>query len=65
MVDVGKHYEELAARGKYAEAIPYAKRVIKLAGQEFGEAHQYYAAGLNKLAELFFTITANLRRNRS
>ena len=46
-------FDELEAQGKYAEAIPRAKRFIELAGQEFGEAHQYYAAGLSNLALLY------------
>lgn len=46
-------FDKLEAQGKYAEAIPHAKRFIELAGQEFGESHQYYAAGLSNLALLY------------
>ncbi len=42
-----RQYNELKSQGKYAEAIPHARRFIELAGQELGEAHQYYA-GANR-----------------
>ena len=45
--------DELMAQAKYAEAIPYAKRDIELARQEFGETHQHYATGLNNLRTLY------------
>ena len=48
-----EQYKELKGQGKYAEAIPHAKRFVELVGQEFGEAHQYYALGLNNLAGLY------------
>ena len=43
----------LKQQGKYAQAIPFAKRFIELAKAEFGETHPYYASGLNNLAELY------------
>ena len=48
-----EQYKELTSQGKYAEAIPHAKRFIELAGQEFGEKHPNYATGLNNLAGLY------------
>ena len=35
-----KQYQMLNKQGKYAEAIPYAQRVIALVEEEFGVTHQ-------------------------
>ena len=48
-----RQYQSLEKQGKYAEAIPYAQTVIKLAEEEFGESHQHVAIGLNNLAQLY------------
>ena len=50
---VYKQFQLLEKQGKYAQAIPFAKRFIELARAEFGETHPYYALGLNNLAELY------------
>jgi len=43
-----KQYRVLQKQGKYAEAVAFAQTFQELAKKEFGEAHTYYAASLNR-----------------
>jgi CHAT domain-containing protein/tetratricopeptide (TPR) repeat protein len=43
----------LAASGKYAEAIPSAKKALELWQRALGPEHHHIVAGLNNLAELY------------
>lgn len=48
-----RQYRALYAQGKYAEALPFARRVAELGKKEFGPDHQKYAFLLNNLATLY------------
>lgn len=40
-------------QGKFTEAIPFARKFIELAKEEFGESNSIYAIGLNNLATAY------------
>ena len=46
----------LEARGRYTEAIPFARRALKLAEQEFGPDHPTTAQRLSSLASLYHDL---------
>ena len=47
-----KEYQKFNQKGKYAEAIPFAKEVVELTKSEFGPEHKNNSASLNNLAGL-------------
>ena len=46
-------HQALYARGKYAEAEPFARKALELDEAEFGTDHETYATQLNNLALLY------------
>ena len=52
MIAAYDQYKELNGQGKYAEAIPFAKRFIELVAQIYGDTHRHYAFGLGNLGRM-------------
>ncbi|MBT4487748.1 MAG: CHAT domain-containing protein [Rhodospirillaceae bacterium] len=48
-----RQYEALTSKGKYAEAVQFARNALELGKNELGPTHQTYAVLLNNLADLY------------
>ena len=53
LISLDQKRTELAAAGKYSEAIPFAERAVELTEQSQGSDHFNTAVRLNRLAELY------------
>ena len=50
-----KEYQKLNKQGKYAEAVPFAEKVVELAKRDYGPGHPSTATSLGNLAGLYET----------
>jgi tetratricopeptide (TPR) repeat protein len=53
LMEANNRAAELYAQGRYKEAIPFARNVVKLSEEEFGPDHPTTATLLNNLAGLY------------
>jgi len=52
-IDADNQFKGLYAEGRYAEALPFAEKALRLGEREFGADHPTTATLLNNLAELY------------
>ena len=53
LLDAANQGRTLYGQGRYQEALPFAKKALRLGGQEFGTSHPIFATLLNNLAGLY------------
>jgi len=54
LVEAFNRQKELREQGRYAEAIPFAKKALALGKKEFGPEHETTGALLDHLARLYY-----------